>query len=472
MVFRYESEETPMNLNIFREYDIRGLHETDLTPEVVENIGKAVGTLFVRRGEKTICVGCDVRLSSPRLVENLTNGLLSTGLTVYKVGVVPTPALYFAIQHLDVGGGVQVTGSHNPIEYNGFKMTHRANSIFGDQIQELRKMIERRDFVTGNGKIVEREIIDEYVADILSRVEITKPLKVVIDAGNGCASEIGPRVFRALGCEVIELYCEIDGRFPNHLPDPTVLKYLKDLIQMVQEHGADFGIGYDGDADRIGIVDNEGNIVPGDRLLAVFARDILTRQPGAKIIFDVKCSQALPEDIRAHGGDPIMWKTGHSLIKTKMKETHAPAAGEMSGHIFFSEKFRGYDDAVYASARFADIVAHDGRSLSQIDATIPKYVSTPEIRVETTDDEKFLIVDELTQHFKNETDHEVIDVDGVRVLFGDGWGLVRASNTQPVLVMRFEAKTPERVQQIGEAVLAKVREHPSVKLDDVSLATF
>lgn len=461
-----------MNPNIFREYDIRGLHETDLTPEVVENIGKAIGTLFIRRGEKTICVGYDVRLSSPRLVENLTSGFLSTGLTVYKVGMVPTPTLYFAIQHLDAGGGVQVTGSHNPIDYNGFKITHRATSFYGDQIQQLREMIERLDFVSGTGKVVEKQVIDEYVADILSRVEIPKPLKVVIDAGNGCGGEIGPRVFRALGCEVVELYCELDGRFPNHLPDPTVMKNLQDLIHKVKEYNADFGIGYDGDADRIGMIDDKGNIVPGDRLLAVFARDIFTRQPGAKIIFDVKCSQALPEDIHAHGGEPIMWKTGHSLIKAKMKETDAPAAGEMSGHIFFAENFRGYDDAIYASARFAEIVSRDGRTLSEIDATIPKYVSTPEIRVKTTDDEKFRIVQELADYFANETDYEVIDVDGVRVLFGDGWGLVRASNTQPVLVMRFEAKTSERVKQIGETLLAQVREHPSVKLDDINLATY
>lgn len=458
-----------MNPNIFREYDIRGLHETDLTPEVVTHIGQALGTELLRRGESTICVGRDVRLSSPRLRDNLTDGLLSTGIDIVDIGMAPTPAVYFGIQYLNTGGGVQITGSHNPLEYNGFKMTHRTASIYGEQIQHLRELIERRDFESGAGNLKELDILDDYLSDIASRVHFAKPLKVVVDAGNGCASELAPKLLRSLGCEVVELYCEIDGSYPNHLPDPTVLKYLQDLIALVKETGADLGIGYDGDADRIGVIDNQGNIVPGDRLLAIFARDILTRKPGSSIIFDVKCSQALPEDISAHGGVPVMWKTGHSLIKSKMKETGAPAAGEMSGHIFFSEKFRGYDDAIYASARLIDILTHDGRPLSEVDSSIPKYVSTPEIRVEATDDEKFQIVDELVTYFKDETDHRVVDVDGVRVEFGDGWGLVRASNTQPVLVMRFEAKTPGRVAEIGEEILEQVRRHPSVKAHDVSL---
>jgi phosphomannomutase / phosphoglucomutase len=461
-----------MNSNIFREYDIRGLHETDLTSNVVANIGRALGTLLRRRGEETICIGRDVRTSSLRLKNSIIEGLLSTGMDVFDVGEVPTPALYFSIQQQESGGGVQVTGSHNPIEYNGFKMMHRSESIYGNQIQDIHKLIEQADFETGEGTRREIAILDDYYADIQARIELVRPMKIVIDAGNGCAGELGPKFFRDAGWEVVELYCDLDGTFPNHLPDPTIHKYLVDLIAKVKETGADFGIGYDGDADRIGIIDDKGNIVPGDRLLAIFARDILSRSQGEKIIFDVKCSQALSEDVRAHGGDPVMWKTGHSLIKTKMKEEHAPAAGEMSGHIFFTEKFRGYDDAIYASARFAEIVSRDGRNVSNIDASIPKYVSTPELRVDTSDEEKFRIVDELVAYFKNETEYEVVDVDGVRVQFGDGWGLVRASNTQPVLVMRFEAKTAERVHEIAEIIIAKVREYPSVDLAGVVLDTF
>lgn len=456
-----------MNPHIFREYDIRGLHEKDLTPDVVVLIGKALGTCLLRKGETTVCVGRDVRTSSPRLHDNLIDGLASTGIHVYDVGEVPTPALYFSILHLKAGGGVQVTGSHNPVEYNGFKMCHGLAAIYGEQIQDLRELIEKKDFEEGFGSVVPNNVLHDYEDDIRRRIKLKRPLKVVIDAGNGCASEIAPHLFETLGCEVIPLYCQIDGSFPNHLPDPTVLKYLTDLIARVRETGADFGVGYDGDADRIGAIDGKGRIVPGDRLLAIFAEDVLTRVPGAQIIFDVKCSQALPEYIAKHGGVPVMWKTGHSLIKAKMKETNAPIAGEMSGHIFFSEGFHGYDDAIYASARLASIISRGDESLAEISDAIPKFVSTPELRITATDEDKFRIVSELVDHFKK--DHEVIDIDGVRVLFGDGWGLVRASNTQPVLVMRFEARTEKRMKQIAEAVLSKVREYPSVDLKGLKL---
>jgi len=456
-----------VNPLIFREYDIRGLHATDLTPEVVQLIGKALGTDLLRRGESSLCVGRDVRTSSPRLKENLIDGLLSTGIHVYDVGEVPTPALYFSILHLRAGGGVQVTGSHNPTEYNGFKMCHGLAAIYGEEIQHLRGLIDKNEFETGYGSVIPHNVLDDYVADIKSRVKLARPLKVVIDAGNGCASEIAPKLFDDLGCEVIPLYCTIDGTFPNHLPDPTVLEYLKDLIAKVKETGADLGIGYDGDADRIGAIDNQGRVVPGDRLLAIFARDVLTRAPGSKIIFDVKCSQALPEDVRAHGGEPVMWKTGHSLIKAKMKQTNALLAGEMSGHIFFAEGFHGYDDAIYGSARLASILAGGKQKMARIADSIPKFVSTPELRVTATDEDKFRIVRELVEHFKRE--REVIDIDGVRVLFGDGWGLVRASNTQPVLVMRFEAKTEKRLREIAEIMLAKVRTYPSVDVKDLTL---
>jgi phosphomannomutase / phosphoglucomutase len=461
-------EDTPViNPSIFREYDIRGLHETELTPDTVGLIGRAVGTELLRRNESLMAVGRDVRVSSTRLRDNLIEGLLATGIDVVDVGEVPTPALYFSILKLDAGGGVQITGSHNPVEFNGFKMCHGLASIYGEQIQGLRRLIEDEDFETGAGTLSEHDILGDYVADIESRADIGRPLKLVIDAGNGCASEIAPALFERLGCEVVPLYCKIDGSFPNHLPDPTVPKYLVDLIAKVKETGADIGIGYDGDADRIGAIDGLGRIIPGDRLLAIFARDILARFPGSPIIFDVKCSQALPEDIEAHGGNPVMWKTGHSLIKARMTETGAPAAGEMSGHIFFKDGFHGYDDAIYGSIRLAGILSRDERTLAEIADSIPSYVSTAEIRVPTTDEDKFRIVAELVEAFRQE--YDVIDIDGVRVLFGDGWGLVRASNTQPVMVMRFEARSLERLEQIAEIMLEKIRAYPTVDLDDVKI---
>ena len=456
-----------MNPNIFREYDIRGLHETDLTSDLTMQIGRALGTELIRRGESSLCVGRDVRPSGMRLREALIEGLLSTGICVRDLGVVPTPALYFGILHLKTGGGVQITGSHNPPEFNGFKMCHGLSAIYGEQIQGLRRLIETSDFERGTGQYSEENIRSAYTSDILQRTAISRRLRVVIDAGNGCASEIAPAIFRSLGCEVTPLFCEVDGTFPNHLPDPTVARYMHDLISKVKETGADIGIGYDGDADRIGVVDDKGRIVEGDRLLALFARDVLTRVPGAEIIFDVKCSQALPEDIARHGGKPVMWKTGHSLIKAKMKETGAPLAGEMSGHIFFSEGFHGYDDAIYCSARLAGILAASGEPMSALADAVPRFVSTPEIRVPATDEQKFAVVSELAEYFKR--DHEVIDIDGARVLFGDGWGLVRASNTQPVIVMRFEAKTRNRLKEIADTILTELRRHPSVDLSDVSL---
>ena len=455
-----------VNPLIFREYDIRGLHETDLVPDTVRLIGKAVGTELLRRGAKDMVVGMDVRTSSPRLKQNLLEGLTSTGIAVHDAGVVPTPALYYAITHLNAGGGVQITGSHNPRDFNGFKMCHGLSSIYGEQIQDLLKMIKAEDFESGDSTVTAINVIPDYEKDILSRVNLDRPLKVVIDAGNGCGSEVGPKLFETLGCEVIPLYCEFDGDFPNHLPDPTQLKYVQELIAKVKETGADLGIGYDGDADRIGAIDNLGRFIPGDRLLGLFAADMLKRNPGANVIFDVKCSQALPEFITSRGGDPVMWKTGHSLIKGKMKEMHAPLAGEMSGHIFFSENYHGFDDALYGSCLLAQIISRNG-DLSDLADAIPRYISTAELRVKATDEDKFQVVDELVAHFRK--DYDVIDIDGVRVQFGDGWGLVRASNTQPVLVRRFEARTQERLAEIADTILSKVREYPSVDVSGVSL---
>ena len=449
-----------MNPQIFREYDVRGIADEDLTDEVVENLGWAYGSLIRNEGGSKVVVGRDVRLSSERLRDALSSGIRKSGCDVTDVGQVPTPTLYFSILHLNVDGGVMITGSHNPVEYNGLKLCLGIASIYGEQIQQLRERIERGDLVRGDGELTQRDTLSAYMEAISERIHLDRGLKVVLDAGNGGASEIAPEIFRRLGCEVIPLYCEIDGRFPNHLPDPTVPEYVVDLQHKVIETGADVGIGYDGDMDRIGVVDDEGKILYGDRLLALYARDVLSRRPGNPIIFDVKCSQALVEDIVAHGGRPLMGRTGHSLIKARMKTEGAPLAGEMSGHMFFADEYFGYDDALYASARLARILAGTLEKLSQIAAELPQYVATPEIRIACSDEEKFDVVEAITEYFRSR--YEVIDVDGVRVLFGDGWGLVRASNTQPVLVVRFEAKTRERLGEIAALIAEELKRYPSV----------
>lgn len=453
-----------INPNIFREYDIRGIAETELIDENIELIGKAYGTFMIRNGHRKIAVGRDVRLSSERIKNALVRGLMATGCEVVDIGEVPTPVLYFAIVHLKTDGGVMVTGSHNPIEFNGLKLSEGIASIYGEGIQHFRRLIEQRDFVTGVGTVSTVDLVRTYQETIKSRIKLPRKLKIVVDAGNGTAGPVAPAIWEELGCEVIRLYCEPDGRFPNHLPDPTVPKYVVDLQQKVVASGADLGIGYDGDADRIGAIDETGRLLFADRLIALFSRDVLRKQPGASIVFDVKCSQALPEYIQKYGGKPLMWKTGHSLLKAKMKEEHAPFAGEMSGHIFFADDYFGFDDAIYASGRLLQIVANSSQKLSQLMEEIPFFISTPEIRVECADDVKFDVVADLAKSFKKQ--YETIDIDGARVLFGDGWGLVRASNTQPVLVLRFEAKTEPRLQEIKSIFKKKLREYPAVKFSD------
>ncbi|MEP7028351.1 MAG: phosphomannomutase/phosphoglucomutase [Candidatus Eisenbacteria bacterium] len=446
-----------MNTAIFREYDVRGLHETDLTTPVITDLGRAFGTMVRRQGLKTVALGRDFRPSSPRLATALEAGILETGCDILRVGVVPTPGLYWSIVHLGTDAGVQVTGSHNPSEYNGFKMNLGLASIHGEQIQVLRRMIEQRDFdlVERDGERGEaRDVPTEgaYMDMLVSKVKPKRKLKVVLDAGNGCAGPVAPDVFRRVGCEVVELFTEPDGSYPNHQPDPTVEANMQDLIQKVKETGADFGIGYDGDADRVGAVDERGRIVWGDQILALLSREVLAKYAGAPIVFDVKCSQGLEEDILAHGGKPIMARTGHSVMKARMKEEKAPLAGELSGHIFYQDEFFGFDDAIYVSLRLLRIVADSGKSLGELLDTVPQYVATAEIRLETTDEEKFAIVDRVKEHFAK--DHAVIAIDGARIQFGDGWGLVRASNTQPVLVVRFEAKTKERLAAIQGEVMS------------------
>ncbi|MDZ7263022.1 MAG: phosphomannomutase/phosphoglucomutase [candidate division KSB1 bacterium] len=449
---------------IFREYDIRGIADTELVDENIELIGRAYGTFMVRKGHRKIAVGRDVRLSSERIKNALVRGITATGCDVVDIGEVPTPVLYFAIVHLKTDGGVMVTGSHNPIEFNGLKLSEGIASIYGEGIQHFRKLIEQGDFATGAGTVSTMDLVPTYQETIKARIKLPRRLKIVVDAGNGTAGPVAPPIWEELGCEVIRLYCEPDGRFPNHLPDPTVPKYVVDLQKKVLDTGADLGIGYDGDADRIGAIDEKGRLLFADRLIALFSRDVLRKQPGASIVFDVKCSQALPEYIQQYGGKPLMWKTGHSLLKAKMKEEHAPFAGEMSGHIFFADDYFGYDDAIYASGRLLQIVANSTQKLSELMDEIPYFISTPEIRVECADDVKFNVVADLANSFKKQ--YQTIDIDGARVLFGDGWGLVRASNTQPVLVLRFEAKTEPRLQEIKNIFKNKLREYPAIKFSD------
>jgi len=453
-----------INPNIFREYDIRGIAEKDLTNETIELIGKAFGTFLGRKGLKKFTVGRDVRLSSERIKNALIKGINATGCDVIDIGEVPTPVLYFSIVHLNAGGGVMVTGSHNPIEFNGLKMSEGIASIYGKDIQKLREIIKQNEFITGQGKVERINLVPVYIDTIKSKIKLDRKLKIVVDAGNGTAGAIAPQLWEDLGCEVIRLYCEPDGRFPNHLPDPTVPKYVKDLQQKVIETSADVGIGYDGDSDRIGTIDEKGRMIFADRLIALFSQDVLKKNPGAKIVFDVKCSQALPEYIEKYGGKALMWKTGHSLLKAKMKEEHSPFAGEMSGHIFFADDYFGFDDAIYASGRLLEIVSKSGKKLSELIDEIPYFISTPEIRVDCSDDTKFDVVADIAKSFKKQ--YETIDIDGARVLFGDGWGLVRASNTQPVLVLRFEAKTEQRLTEIKNIFKKKLREYPVVKFND------
>lgn len=440
-----------VSAGIFRQYDIRGIVGKDLTVEAARAVGGAYAHYLAKHGGKgPIVVSRDNRLHGEMLRDALVQGLTEAGVDVVDLGVVPTPVNYWALHHLPVGGGIQITGSHNPPEYNGFKMSAGTDSIHGEHIQELYGYIRDGAIRPGDrkGTVRTEQVLDRYVADVLARTgKLARKLKVVIDCGNGAGALVAQQMFDGLGVDATYIFCESDGTFPNHHPDPTVVENLQDIIAKVREVGADLGIAFDGDADRIGVVDGRGEIIWGDHVLILYARDVLARTgKGQPIIFDVKCSQALPHEIEKAGGKAIMWKTGHSLIKDKMRETKAPLAGEMSGHMFFTEGFYGHDDAMYGGARLLRIIAESGKALHELLADVPKFVSTPELRVDCPDERKFDIVAAAGIHFKKT--HEVIDVDGARVLFGDGWGLVRASNTQPILVLRFEARTPERLDAI------------------------
>ncbi len=445
-----------LNPHMFREYDIRGIAGKDMDASDVVLIGKGIGTYLRRQGNTDITVGRDCRVTSDQYSEKLIQGLLATGCHVVDIGVCSTPVGYFSIRHLNKQGNVMVTASHNPPEYNGFKICSGVDSVFGDQIQMILKLIKEADFETGAGIVETYDILKPYKDYLLNNLSLARPLRVGIDAGNGTAGVTAVPIIKGLGCEVHDLYCDPDGSFPNHEADPTVLKNMQDIIALVKEKKLDVGFGYDGDGDRIGVVDAEGNLIYGDKLMIIFSREILSRKPGATFISEVKCSKTLYDDIEKNGGRAIMWKTGHSLIKQKMKSEKAELAGEMSGHIFFSDRYFGFDDAVYASCRLLEILSDTGKKIPELLAGVPETVSTPEIRVDCPDHIKFAVVDKVTAYFKER--HDVIDIDGVRVLFPDGWGLVRASNTQPALVLRFEAITDNRLQEIRELVETVLRD--------------
>ena len=449
-----------INPQIFREYDIRGLVDVDLTQESTELIGKSIGTYIYRNGGKTLTVGYDMRASSTPFRDSLIRGINSTGCDVIDIGMVPTPVAYFSLHHLKPDGGVMITGSHNPSEFNGFKISNGLHSLYGESIQELRRLIDSNDFELGSGKLSKENVLEEYIQDIFDRVKVSRSVKVVVDGGNGCFGIVGPKLLKRIGANIIELYCEPDGNFPNHHPDPTVEKNMLDLSKKVKEERAELGIGFDGDADRIGIVDEKGEILWGDQLLMIFARDILKYNPGATIVGEVKCSQNLFKDIEVHGGIAVMSAAGHSLIKNKMQETNSLLAGEMSGHICFADDYYGFDDAIYAACRILQIVASSKIKVSEMLLDVPKTEATPEIRVDCPDNRKFEIVRELTESFRKK--YDVIDIDGVRVNFGEGWALIRASNTQPVIVFRFEANNAGRLAEIISIVRKAVSKYEPI----------
>lgn len=461
-------------MGLFREYDLRGIVGKELTEDIAELVGRAYCTHVQGRGVKTVSVGRDGRLSSPQLHQALVKGLLAGGLNVIDIGICPSPLVYFSLFQLPVDGGIMITGSHNAAEYNGFKICVGKEAIHGEEIQELRRVMEKGEWVSGTGRLSEHPIIPDYLAFIKKNFAGVRAerLHVVMDCGNGAAALVAKEALELLGCQVTGLYCDLDGRFPNHHPDPTVLENLADLMHAVKEHKADVGIGYDGDADRIGAVDEYGQVLWGDRLMVIYSRDILAVKPGSTIISEVKASQSLYDDIAKHGGRPVMWKTGHSLIKAKMKEEKAVLAGEMSGHMFFADRYFGYDDAVYASCRLVEILAKRTQPLSALVSDLPKTVVTPEIRVDLPDTVKFDVVKRIQARFEGFLKtkqglgtaklvlRDLITIDGVRAVFDDGWGLIRASNTQPALVLRFEAISPERmdiIRAVVEGELAEAR---------------
>lgn len=439
-----------MNPTVFREYDVRGLVGRDLNDNFVFELGQAIGTHALKNGAKKMALGRDCRISSSSFAASIKAGLVATGIHVVDIGLCATPILYFSIRSLHTDGGVMVTGSHNPPEFNGFKICIGADAIYGDEIQELYRLMENGDYISDRGTTEHLDMTLAYQDYIFSNVKVMQGLRIAIDAGNGVGGFFSEPIFRKCGSIIHPLYFEIDGRFPNHFPDPTMPENLSELISIVKSEGCDVGIAFDGDADRIGVVNDRGDILYGDEILLLFARFVLQDNPNASIIGEVKCSQKLFDDIKAHGGRPIMWKAGHSLIKAKMKEEHALLAGEMSGHMFFADRYFGFDDAIYTAFRLLEILSKTGRKLSDILSDVPRSHSTPEIRLDCPDAIKFHVIDELKDYFRKR--YDIIDIDGVRIPFNNGWGLVRASNTQPVLVLRFEANTEYGLHEIRSLI--------------------
>ena len=440
-----------LNPDIFRQYDIRGRVGEDLTDESVSILARSIGSYLCHQSAKRISLAGDNRHSSDGFRAIMKEELSKSGLDVIDFGMIPTPVFYYTLFEYNVDGGIMITGSHNPPDFNGFKIACHKATIFGDEIQKIRHLAEKGRFTVGKGAVETNDAKESYMDRVFSDLSIGDEIDVALDCGNGTAGVIVPHLFARFGFKSDYLFCEPDGDFPNHHPDPTVPEHLEALIERVTTKGYDAGIAFDGDADRIGVIDENGEIIWGDKLLIILARDIIARAPGAKVIFEVKCSQALVEAVERAGGVPIMWKTGHSLIKSKMKSEGAMLAGEMSGHIFFNDRYYGYDDAIYAALRLLEVLSKHKGSLSSLLADIPRYYATPEIRVDCPDREKFRIVEDLKSRLQS--GHRIIDIDGVRIVFDDGWGLVRASNTQPVLVLRFEARSEERLREIRREVM-------------------
>ncbi len=440
---------------IFREYDIRGVYETDFDLAFAQSLARAVVSFIAKKGKANplVTVGHDARLSSPSIMSAVVKGLESSGAQVKTLGLITTPMSYFSMFHLGADGGIMITGSHNPPDYNGFKISYGKSTLFGDDIQELSRIMDKEDFVSGAGSTQTYDIFEPYIARYKKEFQGLKNIPVVLDCGNGAAGIIARRMFSAIGLEPRILFEEPDGRFPNHHPDPTVEENVKDLKAEVKKMSAAVGIGFDGDCDRIGVVAADGRFLLGDELMVIWARDILKKNPGAKIVGDVKCSDRLYDDIAKHGGQPIMWKTGHSLIKNKIKEEKAPFGGELSGHIFFADRNYGYDDALYAGLRLIEILALSGKTIGDLLAGLPSAHNTPEIRLDTTEEKKLKIVETLTEHFKKQKGVTLNLIDGVRASYPNGWALVRASNTQPVVVVRFESQDPAALAEMKSSVL-------------------
>jgi phosphomannomutase/phosphoglucomutase len=454
-----------LNPHIFRAYDVRGKVGTDITPPVFRQVGQAYGSLVRRRGGSAVAVGQDNRLSSADLKAAFIEGARAAGLAVVDIGLSPTPILYFATAHWQLDGGANVTGSHNPIAYNGVKMVHAgAAPLREDEIQSLRTMIEAGGLAAGTpGTLTRRSARDEYYTVVSERVQVARPLKVVVDAGNSVAGLYAPGLLRRLGCEVVELFCESDGRFPHHLPDPEDAENMRDLQRRVLEVGADLGVAYDGDADRVGVVDERGRRHEADLILILLARDLLRRHPGAKVVFDVKSSQSLIEDVRQHGGVPIMWKTGHSHLKRKMREDGILLGGEVSGHMFFGENYYGVDDGILASCKIIELASRSPEPLSALFDSVPHRFATPELKALCPDAEKFRVIDELAREFRQR--YETIDIDGARVNFPNGgWGLMRASNTNPYLTLRFEADSEEEIAAMKQVLYGALGRYPFITL--------